>query len=394
MDNLTYDAVNLTPISNDDGETYSKLSRTRQFQTSNLQTPRDYQSQSIGEDNDVTLREVKLELNAYRAKVASLKKTMVVAIVLLIVILLLISLVSIALSIVTFSRSSLSSNELNQVKYTTQDTLSVLTQLATTQSNITHALNLFDDRIIQLATTQNNITRVIGDRISHFISSVQTQNENLQTQLYCGPGQWYRVAYLNMSNHREQCPSVWRQYNVSGVRACGRHNNGSGSCPAAFYSTNSWYSRVCGRVIGYQFASPDAFGNHGDRSNVNILDGIIITHGVAPQYTYIWSYVASVREDGWSACPCNGPQAIIGDNYYCESGNPANSGHQSHLYVNDKLWDGLQCEGNCCTGSKTPPWFSVRLPAPTNDSIEVRICCDESTDNEDTPIELLELYVQ
>ena len=65
------------------------------------------------------------------------------------------------------------------------------------------------------------------------------------------------------------------------------------------------------------------------------------------------------------------------------------------FFVIDKLWDGQQCdhEGTCCT-TKSPPWFSVELPNPTNDDIEVRICGDEGTDNEDTPIELLEIYIQ
>jgi hypothetical protein len=43
---------------------------------------------------------------------------------------------------------------------------------------------------------------------------------------------------------------------------------------------------------------------------------------------------------------------------------------------------------------KSPPWFSVQLPTRTTDRIEVRICADESTSNEDTPIQLLEIYVQ
>ena len=40
------------------------------------------------------------------------------------------------------------------------------------------------------------------------------------------------------------------------------------------------------------------------------------------------------------------------------------------------------------------PWFSVNLGSPTSDDIEVRIMGSESTNNEDTPIELLEIYVQ
>lgn len=39
-----------------------------------------------------------------------------------------------------------------------------------------------------------------------------------------------------------------------------------------------------------------------------------------------------------------------------------------------------------------PPWFSVDLPNPTTDDIEVRICAGNS--DEDTPIGLLELYIQ
>ena len=43
--------------------------------------------------------------------------------------------------------------------------------------------------------------------------------------------------------------------------------------------------------------------------------------------------------------------------------------------------------------TKTPPWFSVQLSDSTTDSIEVRICGDEDTGNENTPIELLEIYI-
>ena len=39
-------------------------------------------------------------------------------------------------------------------------------------------------------------------------------------------------------------------------------------------------------------------------------------------------------------------------------------------------------------------WFSVQLPAPTTDMIEVSICCDQDTMDEDTPVELIEIYMQ
>ena len=51
----------------------------------------------------------------------------------------------------------------------------------------------------------------------------------------CGDGLWYRVAYLNMTDPTQQCPSAWRLYNTSGVRACGRPVTSGQSCPAIFY---------------------------------------------------------------------------------------------------------------------------------------------------------------
>jgi hypothetical protein len=69
----------------------------------------------------------------------------------------------------------------------------------------------------------------------------------------------------------------------------------------------------------------------------------------------------------------------------------------NRFFSNDPLWDGQQCEndeGTCCTGANTPPWFSVDLPDTTSDDIDVRICHDQDTTDENTPIQLLELYVQ
>ena len=60
----------------------------------------------------------------------------------------------------------------------------------------------------------------------------------------------------------------------------------------------------------------------------------------------------------------------------------------------DRLWDGEQCEGTCCSGTMSPPWFSVWLFSHTTDRIEVRFCADEITSNENVLIELLEIYVQ
>ena len=222
----------------------------------------------------------------------------------------------------------------------------------------------------------------------------------------CGPGEWYRVARLNMSDSSQQCPSAWREYNTSGVRACGIRTPGTSiqACLATSYPTSCQYSRMCGRAIGYQIGSPDAFGHQAiAQLDSYYVYGVSITHGT-PR-SHIWTYAAGLSEGRFapisSNCPCSIPShhnnafppSFVGDNYYCESGNPTNTFIYDHIYSGDKLWDGEQCEGVCCSNGKSPPWFSVELPTPTTDDIEVRICCGTEP-GDDVLIQLLDLYIQ
>ena len=63
-----------------------------------------------------------------------------------------------------------------------------------------------------------------------------TYDNEIQNQINCGPGLWWQVASLNMGDPSQQCPSAWREYNTSGVRACGRPSSGIGSCPGTVFS--------------------------------------------------------------------------------------------------------------------------------------------------------------
>ena len=219
-----------------------------------------------------------------------------------------------------------------------------------------------------------------------------------EIQQHCGSGVWRKVAYLNMSDPSQQCPSAWREYNISGVRACGRPLGSSGCRITTYFFTGYQYRKICGRIIGYQVGTPDAF-RISNRS-ITQFDGVRITYGA--QRTHVWSFVAGHYDtrNSPSNCPCSSslatmPPQFIGDNYYCESGNPSNVRSTSQFFSNDSLWDGQQCEGTCCTGTNSSlPWFSVQLPAPTADMIEVSICLDQTTDNEDIPVELIEMFVQ
>ena len=124
------------------------------------------------------------------------------------------------------------------------------------------------------------------------------------------------------------------------------------------------------------------------------VDGVSITHGY-PR-SHIWTFAAGGTERGGCPCSNGGGDPVpnyIGNNYYCESGAATGANTDGIIYGGDPLWDGQQCEGQCCSEGKSPPWFQVDLPNPTSDDIEVRICADENTTNEDVPIGLMEIYV-
>ena len=218
----------------------------------------------------------------------------------------------------------------------------------------------------------------------------------------CGDGMWYSIASTDMTDPQQQCPTGWREYKNGSVRACGRPISSLLNCANISYTTGHQYSKVCGRVIGYQIGTP-----HGvfitREIDENYVDGVSITYGKNPRQ-HIWTNIAGLTENSTLTrrrnCHCSDflgrqPPPFVGNNYYCESANPSDILNPGFLYSSDKLWDGQQCskEGTCCT-AKSPPWFSVELPNPTSDDIEVRICGDYDPDDEDFPIEILDIYIQ
>ena len=62
------------------------------------------------------------------------------------------------------------------------------------------------------------------------------------------------------------------------------------------------------------------------------------------------------------------------------------------------LWDGQQCDGGeapCCTHPNMP-WFLKTLNETTTEDIELRVCNNNPFYgyDEDTPLELIELFVR
>ena len=220
---------------------------------------------------------------------------------------------------------------------------------------------------------------------------------------------WTCVAYLNMTDPTQQCPSAWTLQTRSSEprRLCGRNSSFRG-CDSLTYSTFGInYSKVCGRMTAYENYTTDAFQNSGSQTIEGyFVDGVTLTHGPPGSRQHIWTFAAGIVENNPSSyprysCPCADRAtalslvpSFVGNDYFCESGNPA-SAFAHTFFPNDPLWDGQGCgAASCCELSYpsgvTPPWFCKQLPQTTTDDIEVRLCGDET---EDTPVELIELYI-
>ena len=218
-----------------------------------------------------------------------------------------------------------------------------------------------------------------------------------------------QVAKLDMTNSSHQCPPGTRLRTNLPRRLCGIVLNGPGCSSTTLAIHGIEYREVCGKIIAYQDASTDAFGAYdpNERSynlDGNYVDGISLTHGSNPR-EHIWTFAAALDEVGSFRhynCPCTNanqaafatqPPSFVGNDYFCDTGS---TNRWSHIfYPDDPLWDGAGCgPANTCCSLNNPPWFLKQLPSNTTDDIEMRMCRDQLSYDEDTPIEIIELYVR
>ena len=200
-----------------------------------------------------------------------------------------------------------------------------------------------------------------------------------------------RVAELNMTNSSHKCPSGLRQRN-NPIRTCVPTRTNCSTVRNLVEHYNFLYSKVCGRIIGYQIGTTDAFRRNGN-INSAYVDGVSLTHG-SPRRTHIWTFAAGFSQES-SHCPCSprvrvAAPGFVGNDYFCDSGNRNNPRPHRVFYDNNPLWDGVGC-ATCCSNS---PLFYKQLPRPTTDAIEMRVCRDQNSNDEDIAIESVEIYIQ
>ena len=274
-----------------------------------------------------------------------------------------------------------------------------------------------DDAIAQAKNdTRAVINSILRDTVVPGLGACSSSTN--QPPCACGgSGQWTRIAFLNMSDPAQRCPTYWN-LTTAPVRGCGRSSAAAHTCDSAAFSSNGrYYSRVCGRINAYQRGSPDAFDPsiRGWGSNPNpgledaYIDGVSLTHGTAGSREHIWSFAAALYENDpgiatrpYFVCSCtntniNWPYQVpsfVGANYFCATGNRGPGFVHATLYADDPLWDGEGCgPTNTCCQMNNPPWFCTALPQPTNDDIEVRVCHDQLFADEDIVISLVDIHV-
>lgn len=218
-----------------------------------------------------------------------------------------------------------------------------------------------------------------------------------------GGGGWMRIMDVNMSDPAQMCPGSFTQLTSQGVRVCTKHNNGYG-CDSFFPSSHHLpWSKVCGRVTGYQWGSNDGINSDQSQTLDGVyVDGISLTFGSPSQRTHVWSFIAFIHE-AEANCPCaegfNGYKPdFINDDYFCEAGTEdAFGGFVVDIYPDDPLWDGMQCggeEAQCCDTAPIPPWFYREFSTTTTDWLEFRVCADSASDDERVVFSVAEIYVQ
>ena len=188
----------------------------------------------------------------------------------------------------------------------TQETAVKLTDIVITLSNlkdngitvegivndillITETLLTIQNDSLSLSTLQPKSCQEIRDSQPNSPSGYYHINSQI---VYCEMGElcngtkggWARLGYLDMTDSTVDCPSGFPLYQMGDVRACGRSSDNAPGCQSVKFPSNGIsYSEVCGRVVGYQYGSPDAldtnFGTLEDHNDINAfyVDGVSIT---------------------------------------------------------------------------------------------------------------------
>ena len=244
----------------------------------------------------------------------------------------------------------------------------------------------------------SSLCEKIDQLMDHKTSDCPPEEEEI-TLCNITSSDWRRLAYINMTDPEEECPSGLNEVSNSNTeqRACGRSVDGG--CSSLHYTVNTTYTQVCGIARGYQYGSMDGFvSSPGKTIDQVYIDGLSITNGNPRQH--LWTYVVSHHEGGSLPrirCPRDRSPydfsqvpTFVGDHFYCETGFTTRYGIRAAW--SDPLWDGAGCVHNIAHSCDRYGWFHREIE-PTQDDIEVRWCASGARSDEDVLTDWLEIWV-
>ena len=213
-----------------------------------------------------------------------------------------------------------------------------------------------------------------------------------------------------MSHEDHICPSNWTFVNTS-VRAC-RRTTESPACDSAIFSVGGFeYSKVCGKVLAYQRGTPDAF----DRS----------TNSEARRSDHMWMVLPSLMAQ-WDPGGTSGHLQLLcmsrnthimsqditmpvqyqsqlalwdsvfhWENYFYDTGNLGPGCSSTVTYTDDPVvgWARVWPQQHLLQVENRPLWFCVQLDEVTREDLELRICSDQNSYDEDVLVSYVKMYV-
>ena len=128
----------------------------------------------------------------------------------------------------------------------------------------------------------------------------------------CSEPDWKRVVFINMTDPKQVCPHGLHLI-TKPLRMCGRNATSDFVCNSTTFSVGgSSYSKVCGRIRGYQYGSTFTFLLYFNYTGMNTiekayLDGVSLTHGPSGKRQHVWSFASGYDQVdiGDIYCPSN-----------------------------------------------------------------------------------------
>ena len=202
------------------------------------------------------------------------------------------------------------------------------------------------------SSSPNNFT------VSNCFTTISTTTCNNVT------GKWRRVAYLNVTS--SNCPkSLQHDAGESSCKICGA----GPKCSSVTYPSGGLsYSQVCGRIDVQYSGTPDGLEVFSSQRlpsislDDNYVDGVSLTYGTCPR-NHIWTFSAKSSNSCTMRCSAWG---FVNSDYSCME---------------------------CINSAFKQETFYRNLTQPTTDDIEMRLCRDQWSSDEDVHITFVELFV-